>query len=79
MFRSKCTQTTFKIFEILKDFEKADGFHLLFGSFLCEVIKEEFSWEELLIPGMSLKPVFLFANRLSVIIYVAIYIKPHNL
>ena len=61
------------------DFEKADGFHLLFRSFLCQAIKEEFSSEELLIPGMNLKAVFLFANHLSVIIHVVICIKLNNL
>ena len=60
-------------------FENADGFHLLLGSFLCEVIKEEFSLEELLIPGMSLKSVFLFAEHLSVIICVVIFIKSNKL
>ena len=34
-----------------------------FGSFLCEIIREEFRLEELLLPRMSLKAVFSFANH----------------
>lgn len=60
MLRNKCIQTTLKTLEILKNFEKADGFYLLLAPFLCEVIKEEFRLKELLFPGMRLKPVLSY-------------------
>lgn len=43
----------FEDYNIFKDFQKANGFRLLCGSFICEVVKE-LSLEELLMPGMYL-------------------------
>lgn len=70
VLRYKSTQNTLKTLEILKDFEKSDGFHLLLGSFLCQVTKEEFRMEIILSGNeyLILMPVFLFANYLSSVV-----------